>query len=86
MCSSDLMAIIESALNPTAVSWAKAKGMWQFIYSTGRHYGLEISSYVDERMDPVKSTDAAARYLRDAYDIFGSWPLAIASYNCGAGM
>lgn len=79
------MAIIESALNPRAESRAGAKGMWQFMYGTAKQYGLHIDSFVDERMDPVKSADAAARYLRDAYDIFGDWNLAIASYNCGAG-
>lgn len=79
------MAIIESALNPRAVSRANAKGMWQFMYSTAKMYGLHIDSFVDERYDPVKSADAAARYLKDAYRIFGDWNLAIASYNCGAG-
>lgn len=79
------MAIIESALNPRAVSRVKAKGMWQFMYSTAIRYGLLINSYVDERLDPVKSCHAAARYLQDAYRMFGDWPLAIASYNCGAG-
>ena len=79
------MAVIESALNPTAVSRAGAKGMWQFMYSTAKTYGLHIDSFVDERFDPVKSADAAARYLQDAYEIFGDWNLAIASYNCGAG-
>lgn len=79
------MAIIESALNPTAESRVGAKGMWQFMYSTAKMYGLHIDSFVDERMDPVKSADAAARYMRDAYRIFGDWNLAIASYNCGAG-
>ena len=79
------MAIIESALNPRAESRVGAKGMWQFMYGTAKQYGLHIDSFVDERMDPVKSADAAARYLRDAYDIFGDWNLAIASYNCGAG-
>lgn len=79
------MAIIESALNPTAVSRVGAKGMWQFMYGTAKMYGLHIDSFVDERLDPVKSADAAARYLRDAYNIFGDWNLAIASYNCGAG-
>ena len=79
------MAIIESALNPLAVSRAGAKGMWQFMYQTAKMYGLHIDSFVDERLDPVKSADAAARYLRDAYAIFGDWNLAIASYNCGAG-
>lgn len=79
------MAIIESALNPAAVSRAGAKGMWQFMYNTAKIYGLHIDSFVDERLDPVKSADAAARYLKDAYKIFGDWNLAIASYNCGAG-
>jgi membrane-bound lytic murein transglycosylase D len=79
------MAIIESALNPLAVSRAGAKGMWQFMYQTAKMYGLHIDSFVDERLDPVKSADAAARYLQDAYEIFGDWNLAIASYNCGAG-
>lgn len=79
------MAIIESALNPFAVSRANAKGMWQFIYSAARQYDLDIDSYVDERFDPEKSCDAAARYLRDAYQIFGDWALAISSYNCGSG-
>ena len=79
------MAVIESALNPVAVSRAGAKGMWQFMYSTARNYGLKINSYVDERLDPVKSADAAARYLQDAYRIFGDWNLAISSYNCGPG-
>ncbi len=79
------MAIIESALNPRAVSRVNAKGMWQFMYSTAKMYGLHIDSFVDERFDPIKSADAAARYLKDAYRIFGDWNLAIASYNCGAG-
>ncbi len=79
------MAIIESALNPVAVSRAGAKGMWQFMYRTAISYGLEINSFVDERLDPFKSADAAARYLTDSYNIFGDWNLAISSYNCGAG-
>lgn len=79
------MAVIESALNPTAVSRAGAKGMWQFMYSTAKSYGLHIDSFVDERLDPVRSAEAAAQYLLDAYGIFGDWNLAIASYNCGAG-
>ena len=79
------MAIIESALNPVAVSRVGAKGMWQFMYATAKMYGLHIDSFVDERLDPVKSADAAARYMMDAYKIFGDWSLAIASYNCGAG-
>ena len=79
------MAVIESALNPTAVSRVGAKGMWQFMYSTAKMYGLHIDSFVDERLDPVKSAEAAAQYLQDSYEIFGDWNLAIASYNCGAG-
>ena len=79
------MAVIESAMNPLAVSRAGAKGMWQFMYSTAKMYGLQIDSFVDERLDPVKSAEAAAQYLKDAYTIFGDWNLAIASYNCGAG-
>jgi membrane-bound lytic murein transglycosylase D len=79
------MAIIESAMNPLAVSRAGAKGMWQFMYSTAKIYGLQIDSFVDERLDPFKAAEAAAQYLQDAYEIFGDWNLAIASYNCGAG-
>ncbi len=79
------MAIIESALDPTARSRVGALGIWQFMYTTGRSYGLKITSYVDERMDVEKAADAAARYLLDAYKIFGDWCLAISSYNCGAG-
>jgi len=79
------MAVIESALNPRAVSRAKAKGMWQFIYTTARRYGLNINSFVDERLDPIASCRAAAQYLKDSYLVFGDWSLAIASYNCGLG-
>lgn len=79
------MAVVESAMNPTAVSRAGAKGMWQFMYSTAKIYGLDIDSFVDERLDPVASAHAAAEYLKDSYNIFGDWNLAIASYNCGAG-
>jgi len=80
-----VMAIIESALNPTATSRVGAKGLWQFMYRTALQYNLKINSYVDERLDPEAATHAAAKYLRDAYTIFGDWSLAIASYNCGAG-
>jgi len=79
------MAVIESAMNPLAVSRAGAKGMWQFMYSTAKIYGLHIDSFVDERLDPFKAAEAAAQYLQDSYQIFGDWNLAIASYNCGAG-
>lgn len=79
------VAIIESALNPVAVSRAGAKGMWQFMLKTAKSYGLEINTFVDERLDPFKSADAAARYLTDSYKLFGDWNLAISSYNCGPG-
>ncbi len=79
------MAVIESALNPNAVSRAGATGLWQFMYSTGRMYGLTINSIVDERRDPIKSTHAAAKYLKDMYSIFHDWTLVIAAYNCGPG-
>ena len=77
------LPVIESALNPTAVSRAGAVGLWQFMIGTGKQYGLEVTSLIDERRDPIKASYAAARYLHDLYAIFGDWTLAIASYNCG---
>ena len=79
------LPVIESAFNPRARSRAGAGGLWQFMPATGKRYGLLINSLVDERCDPIKSSDAAARYLKDLYDIFGDWTLVIAAYNCGPG-
>ena len=79
------LSIIESALNTTIVSRMGAAGLWQLMIATGRMYGLEINSLVDERLSPIKATNAAARFLKDLYSIYGDWNLVIASYNCGPG-
>lgn len=79
------LAIVESALNPRAKSRVGAGGLWQFMYPTGKQYGLEVNSYVDERNDPLKATEAACQYLSSLYNIFGDWDLVLASYNSGPG-
>lgn len=77
------LPVIESGLNPTAVSRVGATGLWQFMLATGKHYGLQVNSLVDERCDPILASNAAAHYLSDLYKIFGDWNLVIAAYNCG---
>ena len=79
------LPVIESAMNPKAVSRMGAKGLWQFMFPTAKHYGLKSNNYIDERFDPLKATRAALTYLKDLYDMFGNWELAIAAYNCGPG-
>lgn len=79
------LPVIESALNPTARSHAGAAGLWQFMPATGKLFGLEVNSLVDERMDPIKSTEAACRFLSSMYTVFHDWNLVIAAYNCGSG-
>jgi len=79
------LAVIESALNPRAKSRVGATGLWQFMYPTGKQYNLEVNSYVDERSDPLKATEAACQYLTSLYNIFGDWDLVLASYNAGPG-
>ena len=80
-----ILPVIESALNPRAVSRVGATGIWQFMYGTGRMYNLTINSFIDDRRDPIASSEAAVRFLKDLYSIYGDWTLVIAAYNCGPG-
>ena len=79
------LALVESALNPKAKSWAGATGIWQFMYNTGKEYNLKVSSYVDERMDPYRATVAACEFFEKSYSVYGDWSLVLASYNSGGG-
>lgn len=84
-CELKYLVVIESALNPKAVSRVGATGLWQFMYATGKMYDLRVNSIIDDRMDPIKATEAAAKYLKDLHKIYNDWTLAIAAYNCGPG-
>jgi membrane-bound lytic murein transglycosylase D len=79
------LSIVESALNPLAVSRMGATGLWQFMYQTGKMYNLKVNSFIDDRKDPIKATEAACQYFKDMYSIYHDWLLVIAAYNCGAG-
>src|ERR1041385_1357234 len=79
------LAVIESALNPTATSHSGARGLWQFMYTTGKLYNLEVTSYVDERCDPYLETEAACQLLQSLYGMFGDWQIVLAAYNAGPG-